>query len=167
VDTTAVLAIYAACVATAGVLVQYVQWQGSRTLLKIEVHAGVAPIASEAEDAYGNTPHQKDEVLFVQLTNRSPHAIKITHVGALSVGDKEKRGLAFARPYPLHHTLPIEIPARDNVTLWQPRKGLESWEGKRMQVVIRTAAGDDFESRVFRLADLSRLEIVGSYPPGQ
>lgn len=160
-DATALIAIYAAFIATGGVLVQYVQWRSSRTFLKIETHAGVAPIVSESEDVYGNKVPKKDEVLFVQLTNRSPHAVKITHVGAIAVGRKEKNGIAFARPYPLHLTLPLEIPARDNVTLWQPRKGLEAWKGKRMKVVIQTAAGDDFESRVFRLDDLARLEIVG------
>jgi hypothetical protein len=160
-DTTAAIAIYAALVATAALLVQYIQWRSSRTRVKVETHAGVAPILSEEKDSYGNELQERDEVLFIQLTNRSPHAVKITHVGAVSVDKKEKKGLAFTRPYPLNFGLPIEISARDNVTLWQPRKGLAGWEGKRMQAVIRTAAGDDFESPKFRLDDLSRLEIVG------
>jgi len=166
-DATAAIAIYAAFVASATLLVQYAQWRSSRTLLKIEIHAGVAPVVSETQDPHGDKLLKKDEVLFVQLTNRSPHAVKITHVGAISMGDKEKKGIAFARPYPLHLSLPFEIPARDNVTLWQPRQGLDAWENKRMQVVIRTAAGDDFESHVFRLDELSRLEIVGNHPLGQ
>lgn len=164
---TAVIAVYAAFVASVTLLVQYAQWRSSRTLLKIEIHAGVAPIVSETEDPHGNKLHRNGEVLFVRLTNRSPHAVKITHVGAISVGDKEKKGIAFARPYPLHLSLPLEIPARDNVTLWQPRQGLDTWKDKRMQVVIRTAAGDDFESHVFRLDELPRLEIVGTSPLGQ
>ncbi|HKF82876.1 MAG TPA: hypothetical protein VKB23_07955 [Solirubrobacterales bacterium] len=163
---TAVIAIYAACVASATLLVQYAQWRSSRTLMRIQIHAGVAPVVSETEDPYGNKLHKDDEVLFVQLTNRSPHAVKITHVGAISVGDKEKKGIAFARPHPLHLSLPFEIPALDNLTPWQPRQGLHAWEGRRIQVGIRTAAGDDFESHVFRLDELTRLKIVGNYPPG-
>lgn len=161
-DATAVIAIYAALVATAALLVEYAQWRSSRTRLKVETHAGVAPILSEERDPFGNQLHKRDEVLFIQLTNRSPHAVKITHVGAISVDKKDKNGLAFTQPYPLGLRLPLEIAARDSLTLWQPRKGLEAWEGKRMQAVIRTAAGDDFESRAFRLDDLPRLEIIGS-----
>ncbi len=161
-DPTAVIAIYAALVATAGLLVQYAQWRSSRTRLKIETHAGVAPILSEELDSYGNALHEPDEVLFIQLTNRGQHAIKVTHMGVISLGGQERKGLAFARPYPLGIRLPIEIPARDNVTLWQPRKTLDAWEGRPMQGVIRTAAGDDFESPPFRLEDLPRLEIIGA-----
>ena len=160
-DATTAIAIYAAVVATGALVVEYAQWQSSRTRLKVETHAGVAPILSEERDPYGNQLHKRDEVLFIQLTNRSPHAIKITHVGAISANKKDKKALAFTQPYPLGLPLPIEIAARDNVTLWQPRNGLEAWEGKRMQAVIRTAAGDDFESPTFQLADLPRLEIVG------
>lgn len=160
-DTTTIIAVYAALVATAALLVQYTQWRSSHTRLKVEAHAGIAPILSEEKDRFGNKLHKRDEVLFIQLTNRSPHAVKITHVGATSVDLKDEKGLAFTRPYPLNLRLPLEIAARDNVTLWQPREGLEGWEGKQMRVVIRTAAGDDFESKAFRLTDLSRLEIVG------
>lgn len=160
-DATAVIAIYAALVATAALLVQYSQWRNSHTRLKVEVHAGVAPILSEEKDPFGNALHKRGEVLFSQLTNCSPHAVKITHVGATPVDLKDEKSLAFTRPYPLNLRLPLEIAARDNVTLWQPREGLEGWEGKQMRVVIRTAAGDDFESKAFRLADLPRLELVG------
>jgi hypothetical protein len=149
VDATAVIAIYAALVATAALFVQYAHWRSSRTRLKVEPHAGVAPILSEETDRYGNELHKRDEVLFIQLTNRSPHAVKITHVGAISVDKKDKKGLAFSRPYPLDLRLPLEIAARDNVTLRQPRKGLEAWEGKRMQAVIQTAAGMILSRRPF------------------
>lgn len=159
VDATTVIAIYAALVATAALLVHYAQWRSSGTHLKVETHAGVAPILRE-ENSFDQV-HEPGEVLFIQLTNRSPHPVKITHVGAISGDGKDKKGLAFARPYPLYVKLPIEIPARDNVTLWQPRNGLETWEERRMQVVIRTAAGDDFQSPCFRLDDLPRLEIIG------
>lgn len=160
-DATAAIAIYAAVVATGALVVQYAQWRSSRTQLKVETYAGVAPIRSAEQDAYGNELHKQDEVLFIRLTNRSPHGVKITHVGATSASKKDAKALAFTRPYPLGAPLPFQIAARDNVTIWQPRDGLKAWEGKRMQVVIQTAAGDDFESPTFRLDDLPRLEIVG------
>jgi hypothetical protein len=162
VSPTTIIAIYAAFVASAALIVQYAQWRSSRTRLKVSVNAGTAPILSEEEDPYGQKLRRDGEVLFIQITNRSPHQVKITHVGVISAGRRNKKGAAFIQPYPFHaQQLPFEIPARDNVTLWQPRGGLKEWEGRRMQASIRTAAGDDFESSVFRLDDLSRLEVVG------
>jgi hypothetical protein len=49
-DATTVIAIYAALVATGALLVEYAQWRSSRTRLKVETHAGVAPILSEEQD---------------------------------------------------------------------------------------------------------------------
>jgi hypothetical protein len=165
-DATTVIAIYAAVVATAALFVEYAQWRSSRTQLKIETYAGVAPILSEELDGHGNELHKQDEVLFIRLTNRSPHGVKITHVGAISANKDDKEALFFARPYPLDFPLPFQIAARDNVTLWLPRNQLEEWEGKRMQAAIQTAAGDDVESSTFRLEDLPRLEIVGNRHEG-
>jgi hypothetical protein len=153
---TTAIAIYAALVATGALAVQAAQWRSARTRLKVDANAGLAPIAGGGCDE----THKRGEVVFVQLTNRSPHPIKITHVGMLTVGRKDKKGLFFARPYPLHLQLPLEIPARDNVTLWQPRDQLEKWELRRLRIVIRTAAGDGFHSRRFLIEDLVRLETV-------
>ncbi len=99
------------------------------------------------------------EVIFLTITNRSPHSIKVTHLGMVTAVRKDSTGLAFTRPYPRQLALPFEIPARDHVTLWQPRSGLEDWDETEMRVRVGTAAGDDFYSRRFRFADLARLEI--------
>jgi hypothetical protein len=161
VDATAVIAIYAALVATAGVLVQYSQWRSSRTQLQLVAFAGVAPVPSIEAGAEFDQREEREEVLFIQLTNRSPHPIKIVHVGLTSAGRRDKRGAAFARPYPLHLRLPFEVPARDNVMLWQPRNKLgEQWEECPVQVRARTAAGEDFKSESFRIEGLPRMEIT-------
>ena len=160
-SATTVIAIYAALVASASLIVQYAQWRSSRTQLRISVDAGTAPILSGEKDEYGDELHEDGEVLFIQITNRSPHSVKITHVGVISTGRKAKRGAAFVRPYPLHVLRPFEISARDNVTIWQPRVQLAEWEGQRMRARIQTAAGDDFKSAAFRLDALPRLEVVG------
>jgi hypothetical protein len=161
VEATSIIAIYAALVASAALGVQFARWRSARTSLKVEANAGVAPILKNGDhDAFGNQTSEPGEVVFLRLTNRSPHAIKITHVGVQTVGRKDKRGIAFARPYPLHVQLPFEIPARDNIILWQPRSGLDKWGSQQLRVFIQTAAGDDFRSRRFRLDDLPRLEIV-------
>lgn len=159
-DPTTITAIYAALVASAALGIQLVQWRGGRTQVKVKVNAGVAPILGQEHDEYGNEISERGEVLFLRLTNRSPHAVKLTHIGVMEAGRKAKRGIAFARPYPLDYRLPLEIPPRDNRTIWQPRTGLDSIADRRMRAVIETAAGDKFESRRFRLSDLRRLEIA-------
>jgi hypothetical protein len=156
-DPTAIIASYAALVATGAAAVQLAQWRASRTRLKLKANAGTAPILTESRDIYGNKVSAAGEVLFLHLTKPSPHHVKVTHLGAATAG---RRGLAFVRPYPLHLELPIEIPARDTVTLWQPRGDLASWETARMRIVVRTAAGEDFRSRPFCMAQLSRFELL-------
>jgi hypothetical protein len=131
-DATSIIAIYAALVASAALGVQFAQWRSARTSLKVEANAGVAPVQSGDHDGYGNETSESGEVVFLRLTNRSPHAIKIVHVGMQIADRKDKRALAFAHPYPLHIQLPFEIPPRDNITLWQPRHGLKEWESQRL-----------------------------------
>jgi len=159
-DSTTVIAFYAAAIATGALAVQGAQWYGARTRLKVSANAGVAPILSGDHDGHGNETSKRGEVLFVQLTNRSPHPVKVTHVGLLKGGRKNQTGLAFSRPYPLQLKLPFEIPARDNVTLWQPRDGLAEWEVDQLRVLIQTAGGDTLRSHPFCLEKLPRLEIV-------
>lgn len=158
-DATPVIAVYAALVATGALLIQLAQWRNSRTQLGVRANAGTAPVLSEREDAFGNKVEEDGEVIFVTITNRSPHSIKVTHVGMVTAVRKDSTGLAFTRPYPRQLALPFEIPARDHVTLWQPRNGLEDWDETEMRIRIGTAAGDDFYSRRFRFADLAQLEI--------
>lgn len=98
----------------------------------------------------------------MQITNRSPHPVKLTHIGLLRGRGRKKRGAAFGRPYPLHMRLPVEIPARDNTLIWQPRDKLdEMWESSHPRAIVMTAAGEKFQSRRFRFSRLARLEIVG------
>jgi hypothetical protein len=94
------------------------------------------------------------------VTNASPHRVKITHLGAMSARRRGRPGLTFVRPYPLHLRLPLEVPARDSVPLWQPRESLATWESVRMRIVARTAAGEDFQSKPFRLDRLPRPEML-------
>lgn len=159
-EATTVVAIYAALVASGGAAIQLAQWHSARTRVKLEVHAGIASILTEERDRHGDKVSAPGEVLFFHVTNRSPHPVKITHLGAMPAGRRPKRGLFFARPYPLHVKLPLEIPARDSVTLWQPRSGLASWESERMRVVVKTAVGEDFRSKRFLLEQLTRLETL-------
>lgn len=159
-SATSIIAIYAALVATAALGVQFAQWRSARTSLKVQANAGVAPVRSGKQDEFGNETFERREVVFVSLTNKSPHTVKITHVGFLGADGRKKTGALFARPYPLSVQLPFEIPARDVLTLWQPRDGLDAWETGVVRVVVQTAGGDKFQSRRCRLSDLSRLEIV-------
>jgi hypothetical protein len=159
-DVTAVTATYAALVATGAASIQLVQWRGTRTQVRFEANAGLAPIETNQRDAFGNSGSAPDEVLFIHITNRSPHAVKITHLGAMTTRRRKRKGVFFSRPYPLHLRLPLEVAARDRVTLWQPRAGLGKWESERMRIVVRTAAGDDFESKPLRLNELARLEAL-------
>jgi hypothetical protein len=159
-DATTIVAGYAALVATGSVAIRLAGLRGRRTLLRLEAHAGTAKIESEDRDVYGNGERVSGEVLFMEITNRSPHPVKITHLGTMSAGRRGRRGLFFARPYPVHLKLPLEIAERDRVTLWQPRASLGDREPERMRIVVRTAAGEDFESRPFRLSELTRLEAL-------
>lgn len=159
-EATTVVAIYAALVASGGAAIQLAQWHGTRTRVKLEIHAGTALILTEEHDPFGNKVSAPGEVLFAQITNRSPHAIKVVHLGAVPAGRRPKRGLFFSRPYPLHIELPLEVPARDSVTLWQARSDLAKWERQRMRVVVKTATGESFRSRRFLLDQLTRLETL-------
>lgn len=160
VEATTAVAIYAALVASGGAAIQLAQWHGTRTRVRLEVHAGTASILTEEHDPYGNRVSAPGEVLFSQITNRSPHAVKIVHLGAMPAGWRPKRGLFFSRPYPQHIELPLEVPARDSVTLWQPRSNLAKWERQRMRVVVKTATGESFRSKRFLLDRLTRLETL-------
>jgi hypothetical protein len=160
VDATTAVAVYAALVGTGAAAIQLAQLRGTRTRLRIKANAGVAPIESESRDSYGNPESTSGEVLFIEIVNRSPHPVKITHLGVMTARRRKRKGVFFARPYPLYLKVPIVAPERDRVTLWQPRASLNGWETERMRVVISTAAGDDFESKSFRMDGLMRLETV-------
>jgi hypothetical protein len=63
-DTTTIIASYAALVAGGAAAVQLAQWPGTRTQLKPEANAG---IESEDRDVYGNEILAPGEVVFIQL----------------------------------------------------------------------------------------------------
>jgi hypothetical protein len=159
-DATTVVAIYAALVGTGAAAIQLAQLRGARTQIRLKANAGVARIESEDRDSFGNPESVSAEVLFIDIVNRSPHPVKVTHVGAATARRRGRRGIFFARPYPLHLSLPLEVPARDRLTLWQPRASLGGWEEEHMRIVVGTADGEDFASRPFRMEELMRLEAV-------
>lgn len=154
-DLTTGVAIYAAVVATAAGLIQLAQWRASRTKIGIQVNPGTAPIHHGKTDSLGNELAEDSDVVFIQLTNKSPHPVKISTVTAVDADDKQ-RGFVFPRPYPLELVLPFEIPPRDNRFLWVSREGLDA---EQFKFKAKTAAGDMFETKPLVLDEQTSLRL--------
>jgi hypothetical protein len=136
---TAIVAGYAAVVATAALVVQLVSWLSSwRT--RVEVKLGRYELHTPS---VGSEP-----VVLFRLVNHSSHEVKVTHVG---FAPQKRRGTAFVitRPWPLEQSLPIPIPPRDSRDVWiKPNdlpEGLE--RDRKVRALIGTSDGKSFKSK--------------------
>ncbi len=121
-EVTTLVAIYAAVVATAAVLVQLAVWRSTRTQVRLRVNPGTGPVQGESDGAGGVYTKEAD-VVFIEITNRSGHLVKISQVWAVRA-DNPERSFVFPWPYPTHQRLPLEIPARDSRNVWVLQEGL-------------------------------------------
>lgn len=159
-DVTAVVAVVGAVTGTASLLIQGAAWRASGTRIDLDVNPGTASVPGY-DDGGGGSIGVKADVVFIQITNRSPHSVKITHTGAIDADD-DQRGFFFPQPLPFNR-LPFEIPARDNVTVWVLREGLDA---ERLRFLIKTAAGEKFQTKPLVLGDLPQLETTSFGPDG-
>jgi hypothetical protein len=143
---TAIVAGYAAIVATLGLGFQMVSWLlGWQT----RVHVRVIP-----KMMVTNATGPNEAAVVFKLVNRSSHPVKITHLGM----DPLKKGgphIMFPQPLPLPVAGTFEIPPRDAVTVWQPptsfKDGDPDWKTR-----ARATTSDDktFKSKRLRVRDL-------------
>lgn len=145
-DATAIVAGYAALVATAAlvwnVLSSLRTWQ-TRVAVKLHRMNIVTPGAGEGEP-----------VILFELTNHSGHKVKITHVGL----DPIMRGGPHSFiPHPLGLPMagPFEIPPRDSVTVWiKPDVLSEGDPEYKTRALVKTSDGVQFESKRVRVREL-------------
>ena len=152
-DATTAVAIYAAIVATLAVFVQLAMWRSTRTQVRLRVNPGTGPVRGEPDGAGGLTA-KTAPVVFIEITNRSGHPVKIGQMWAVPANDS-KRGIAWLRPYPEHLTFPFEIPARDSRTIWILQEGFETQSAFRFGA--KTTAGDEFKTKPIVLDDQPSL----------
>ena len=81
-DATTIIAIIGAATGTASLLIQGASWWAGRTRLKLSVNPGTAPVVMH-DDGGGGQVMEDGAVVFVQITNKSPHPVKIGKVGAV------------------------------------------------------------------------------------
>ena len=150
-DATPVVAIYGASVATASAAVQFVWWRTTRTNIRVEAAPGTAPVHA-GSDGGGGVLTRTGEVVFIRITNRSAHPVKVRSLSAIH---REGSNLAFPSPYP--PSLPIEIPPRDYYTVWVHRDQID--ENERLRFAITTTDDRTFKSRRVVLADEDKWHI--------
>lgn len=149
------VAVVAVVGAITGSLSLYLYWRANRTRIKIEVNPGTADVESGGADPYGNILSKPAPVVFIHLTNKSAHPVKISVLSAVDVDDKQ-RGFFFPRPYPTYVPVPIPIEARDSVTVWVKRDGLDA---KRLRFQVKTTADDSFQTRPLDLDSRPAFEL--------
>lgn len=155
-EVTTLVAIYAAVVATAAVLVQLAVWRSTRTQVRLRVNPGTGPVQGESDGAGGVYTKEAD-VVFIEITNRSGHLVKISQVWAVRA-DNPERSFVFPWPYPTHQRLPLEIPARDSRNVWVLQEGLET--DVPLRFVARTTAGDEFRTKPIVVDDQPQLSYA-------
>ncbi len=143
---TAVVAGYAAAVATAGVAVQGATWwRGWATRVKVAVRPGMK-VATPGTPV---TDHE-DAIIF-EIVNHSGHDVKIVTFW-LARGWRRKRG-GWAIPWLRGVPAPgqFTIPARDAVTPYLSPEDVEMTRGMAVRAYVKTSDGRVFRSRRTRL----------------
>jgi hypothetical protein len=143
---TAVVAIYAALVATVALAFNFFSWLRTwqtRVTVNLRRMSLVTP----------GTPTEEPAVLF-ELTNHSGHPVKITHVSLAPI----RRGgphLLIPQPHGVLVPGPFQIPPRDAVTVWiSPDVLSEGDPHHRTRALIQTSDGAKSHSKRVRVRDL-------------
>jgi hypothetical protein len=158
-----VLSIYAAVLAT---IVGIAQLWSKRTRLKLRVNRGRATVSGKS-DGGGGWLEEEGEVVFMKITNKSDHLVKVWAVGGHTLRQllrlrrligRPAEGLMITRPYPLHLSVPIEIDPRDSVTVWFARTDLD---GDLRTVFSAYTTGDRVaQTRPIRLSRRREVTLV-------
>lgn len=157
-----VLSIYGAALAT---ILGLAQLWSRRTRLKLRVNPGRATVAHRS-DGGGGQIAQDGNVVFMQITNRSGHPVKITMVGGNKSFEllrilfrRPGKGFIVARPLPLTLSVPFVIEPRDNVMIWFDRDALDA--ERRTVFAAYTADGRVARTRPIKLSKRPELAFHG------
>jgi hypothetical protein len=143
---TAIVAGYAAIVATGAVFVQgFTWWQSWAT--RVEVDIGHMHLLG---------PNRAPEPAIVfKITNHSSHPVKITHLSLAPVKN-DGQHLLFPQPLPLGLPAPWEIAARDAITMHQPLlKSADVDPRRKTRAQVVTSDGKTFRSKKIRAQELT------------
>ena len=141
---TLVIAGYAAVIATIVGINQIVMSRRTiRTKVVVEPSRRILVLPVDPM----NRPEPiEQEIVAINLTNRSTHEVRISHVSFASKVKGER--LLLARPLPVEEPLPIRIQARDSKLIWTHPEHLADkvdLEGK-VEVTVSTTDGYNFSS---------------------
>ena len=145
---TAVVAIYAALVATGAFVVNLLNWiRAWQTRVEVIV---------QRMDSVAFGSSEREPVVLFELVNRSAHPVKVT---TLSLAPVRKGGehLLFLRPFPLTSPLPIELPPHDATDLWIEPDEIAKADpdpSYRTRAWVRTSDRGNFKSKRFRVRTL-------------
>lgn len=143
---TAIVASYAALVATLALGFQMYSWaQGWRTRLKVDLQRMEIT-------ARGVSP--PEPVILFGITNHSGHRVKVTHV-SLAPLRKGGQHLFIPHPLPLPQPGPFEIPPRDSINVWIEPNSLGDYDERwKTRALIASSDKRGFKSKRVLVRDL-------------
>jgi hypothetical protein len=144
---TLAVAIYAACIATAALVLELLsQWQTWATRVEVQVKPNMRILSVGQSEG--------DPVIVFTLINHSGHPVKVTH---LSLEPIVKGGLhiLLAQPFPEGAPGPFEIPSRDSITKYQPVNTVDVGDPNlKTRATAATSDGKLFKSKRIRVREL-------------